>query len=192
MARQTVAELLKEAKKGRDKIQEKAISDVEKLIPPIFGPAGRAGPNIARGIVEVENMIMDYAIDRMSDEIGHLPVGPPGRPKTATRPPTMPGPTEDGGFFTPEQAAEWDRKAAASPSLARKRSDKQLVNDQILRNELKTVNGRARKKNGQFKKGWDQRRVMRLAQKECTRERHRLGLCEKPKKKRRRRGKSSR
>ena len=59
----------------------------------------------------------------------------------------------------------------------RKRSPKQMMNDSIQADALKSINKRARKKDGSFKKGWDQRRVMLLAQKECTKERERLGLC---------------
>ena len=76
-------------------------------------------------------------------------------------------------------------KSARQP---RKRSDKQLINDQIQSNALKSINGKARKKDGTFKKGWSQKKVMRWAQKECTKERERLGLC----KRKRKRGKSSR
>jgi len=66
-----------------------------------------------------------------------------------------------------------------APRKPRIRSPKQKVNDQIQSIALKEINKRARKKDGSFKKGWDQRRVMLLAQKECTKERERLGLCEK-------------
>ena len=59
----------------------------------------------------------------------------------------------------------------------RARSKMQMMNDSIQADALKVVNKRARKKDGTFKKGWDQRKVMRLAQKECTKERERLGLC---------------
>ena len=60
---------------------------------------------------------------------------------------------------------------------SKKRSKKQMMNDSIQADALKVVNKKARKKDGSFKKGWDQRKVMILAQKECTKERERLGLC---------------
>ena len=63
----------------------------------------------------------------------------------------------------------------------RTRSPKQMMNDSIQADALKSINKRARKKDGSFKKGWDQRRVMILAQKECTKERERLGLCKRKK-----------
>jgi len=208
MARLTLAEVLAQAKKERNKIQKKAIKKVEDLIPPVISGVMPLGPEIVRGIVEVENALMDYAIDRLSAEAGHIPIGPQERrqrtfdpdnpitkflqdlefPKRRGRPPskgppipkfkpTIPGPQEDGGFFTPEQAAEWDRKVQASPAIARKRrSDAQLVNDQIQRTCLQKINKRARKKDGSFKKGWSQQRIMRTAQKECTKERIRLKI----------------
>ena len=61
------------------------------------------------------------------------------------------------------------------------RSPKQMMNDSIQSDALSTANKKARKKDGTFKKGWDQRRVMVLAQKECTKERERLGLCKRKK-----------
>jgi len=67
------------------------------------------------------------------------------------------------------------------PRKPRVRSPKQKVNDKIQSVALTAVNKIARKKDGSFKKGWSQKKVMRLAQKECTKERERLGLC-KPKK----------
>jgi len=70
------------------------------------------------------------------------------------------------------------------PRKPRVRSPKQKVNDKIQSVALTAVNKRARKKDGSFKKGWNQRRVMMLAQKECTKERERLGLCKRKPKKR--------
>lgn len=177
----TVAELLAAGRKKARKIRKQAVRDVEAFIPPILGPAGRVAPSIANlAGIATETLINEVADRAFQDfQQTQVPItrtqsGPP----ILTRPPTKSGPTEDGGFFTPEQAAEWDRKVAASPSLARKRrSDAQLVNDQIQSNSLSAINKRARKKNGQLKKGWTQKKIMRLAQKECTKERERLGLC---------------
>ena len=53
-------------------------------------------------------------------------------------------------------------KSRPSP---RKRSRTSTARDGKLSRALKTVNGRARKKNGSFKKGWTQGRVMREAHK---------------------------
>ena len=64
------------------------------------------------------------------------------------------------------------------PKPKRKRSEKQMMNDSILSNAFKAVNKKARKRDGSFKKGWDQSRVAKIAWKECTKERKRLGLCD--------------
>lgn len=68
-------------------------------------------------------------------------------------------------------------KKPLPPRPGKQRSPKQMMNDSIQADALKSINKRARKKDGSFKKGWDQRKVMILAQKECTKERERLGLC---------------
>lgn len=62
-------------------------------------------------------------------------------------------------------------------SMDRSRTDNQKVNDSILSDAFKNANKRARKKDGSFKAGWDQSRVAKIAWKECTKERKRLGLC---------------
>lgn len=105
-------------------------------------------------------------------------------------------PTIPPGTVVPQVVRDWIREefqfpgstGRPKPIKPKPRTDPQIVNDEILAIELQNANGRARKKNGQFKKGWDQRRVMRVAQKECTRERERLGLC----KRKRKRGKNTR
>ena len=75
--------------------------------------------------------------------------------------------------------AEINRRIAADARHEKRaRSDKQLMNDSIQSNAFAAANKKARKKDGTFKKGWDQRRVAMMAQKECTKERERLGLCE--------------
>ena len=153
MARKTVAELLAAAKKKRDRIQKKAIKTVEDVIPPILGPGRRVAPAVTTGLTELQNLVMDHVVDQAFADFEGLEIGGP----TITRPPI-----------------------SAAPAVAKKvrvRSDKQMVNDQIQSIALKEINKRARKKDGSFKKGWDQTRVMRLAQKECTKERERLGLC---------------
>jgi len=104
--------------------------------------------------------------------------------------------TDDEPYFDPNnpitkylQDIEFPgRTRSPKPKSPRIRTDPQLVNDEIQSVALTEVNMMARKKDGSFKKGWNQKRVMRLAQKQCTRERERLGLC----KRKRRRGKNTR
>ena len=164
MARKTVAELLATAKKKRDRIQKRSIKAVEKAIPPILGPGARVAPAIATAVTELQNAVMDHVLDQAFSDFEGLEIGGP----TITRP----------VISSPAPVAK----------KVRVRSDKQMVNDEIQSIALKSINKRARKKDGSFKKGWSQKKVMRLAQKECTKERERLGLC----KRKRKRGKSSR
>jgi hypothetical protein len=71
------------------------------------------------------------------------------------------------GFDFPGQA----------PQRPRVRSPKQMINDEIQSKALTAVNKKARKKDGSWKQGWNQKRVMKEAQKKCTLARERLGLC---------------
>jgi len=170
MARMTVAELLAAAKKKRDKLQKAAVKKVEDIIPPILGPAGRAAPSIAAGLTELENAVMDRIADRAFRDFEGLEIGGP----TITRSQRTFDPNNPITRFLQDRL---EFSPAAAPKKPRVRSDKQMVNDQIQSIALKEINKRARKKDGSFKKGWDQTKVMRLAQKECTKERERLGLC---------------
>jgi len=83
------------------------------------------------------------------------------------------------GTVVPESIRQGirDFKFPKSSRKKRERSPKQLVNDEIQSTALTEVNIKARKKDGSFKKGWNQKRVMKEAQKKCTKERERLGLC---------------
>jgi len=184
MARPTLGEILTQAKKERDKIQKKAIKTVEDLIPPVISGVLPLGPEIVRKVVEVENALMDYAIDQLVSEAGHLPIGPPEQPPRRFLQ-DLEFPARTGGRPIKPRGLTEEQVYGRKPRV---RSDKQLVNDQIQREALTSINIRARKKDGSFKKGWNQRRIMLLAQKECTRERERLGLC----KRKRKRGSRSR
>lgn len=152
----TVAELLAAGKKKAKKIRKKAVRDVQSVIPPIFGPAGRVAPEIANlAGIATETLINEIADRAFRDFQGiEVPLVPRQRMvETVALAETIP-------VRTP-----------------RVRSDKQIVNDQIQSIALKAINKRARKKDGSFKKGWSQKKVMRWAQRECTKERERLGLC---------------
>ena len=82
---------------------------------------------------------------------------------------------------------------AASPVLASVKKPRKVTKKMKMQRKIQSIaftnaNAKGRKVNGEFKKGFDQARIARLAQKECTKERQRLGLCEKPKKKGTRKG----
>ena len=72
-------------------------------------------------------------------------------------------------------------KPITTPSKPRKVTAKMKKQRKIQSTAFKNANARGRKKDGTFRSGYDQRRIALMAQKECTKERQRLGLCEKPK-----------
>ena len=81
----------------------------------------------------------------------------------------MPTDEWERGYAAGWRAAQRDdvrditRDLGESAPAPRKRSRTSTARDGKLSRALKTVNGRARKKNGSFKKGWTQGRVMREA-----------------------------
>ena len=152
----TVAKMLAAGKKKAKKIRKKAVKDVKALIPPILGPVGRAAPEVANlAAIATETLINEVAERAFRDlHSVQVPLVPQQR-----------------------MIESVDLTEAIPVQTPRVRTDKQIVNDQIQSIALKAVNKRARKKDGTFKKGWSQKKVMRLAQRECTKERERLGLC---------------
>ena len=72
------------------------------------------------------------------------------------------------------------RPAAAKPRKVTKKMKQQR---KIQSTAFRNANAKGRLQNGSFRAGFDQSRIARMAQKECTAERIRLGLCDDPKKK---------
>ena len=72
------------------------------------------------------------------------------------------------------------KSARAKP---RKVTKKMKLQRKIQSKAFKSANAKGRLQNGTFRAGYDQSRIARMAQKECTAERIRLGLCDDPKKK---------
>ena len=70
--------------------------------------------------------------------------------------------------------------AADAPPKPRKVTKKMRQQRKIQSKAFRNANAKARKKNGELRAGFDQRRIAQMAQRECTKERQRLGLCEKP------------
>ena len=62
---------------------------------------------------------------------------------------------------------------------------KQKQQRKIQKDAFAKANKKGRKLNGDFRKGWDQQRLAQYAQKECTKERERMGLCERKKRSKR-------
>ena len=161
----TIGDLLKEAKKRSQKIRKQSVRKVSKVTDrlPIAGPIG-LGVDIADLASQISLALVNQASDLASQDLQNI---------------TLPGP----------------RPKTILPNVdqmpTRVRTDNQLINDEIMRNGMKDANARARKKNGQLKKGMTQKKIAKMAQLYCTKERQRLGLCKKPMK-RRKRGKNSR
>ena len=72
------------------------------------------------------------------------------------------------------------KPAAAKPRKVTKKMKQQR---KIQSTAFRNANAKGRLQNGSFRAGFDQSRIARMAQKECTAERIRLGLCDDPKKK---------
>ena len=73
--------------------------------------------------------------------------------------------------------------AKPAPAKPRKVTKKMKQQRKIQSTAFKNANAKGRLQNGTFRAGFDQSRIARMAQKECTKERIRLGLCDDPKKK---------
>lgn len=70
--------------------------------------------------------------------------------------------------------------ANSQPAKPRKVTKKMRQQRKIQSTAFRNANAKARKKDGTLRAGFDQRRIALMAQRECTKERQRLGLCDKP------------
>lgn len=136
-----------------------------KGAPPFVKPAVRSGVAIADLVSRVSEAVVNQVIDQGFRDFQNVEIPSPQAAKTIL-------PNVDQINQTIETVKE--------------RTDAQLINDEIMSTAMRNANKKARKKNGEMKKGMTQKSIARLAQKECTAERRRLGLCDKPMKKRKR------
>lgn len=83
---------------------------------------------------------------------------------------------------------KFDRILPVAAAKPRKVTAKMKKQRKIQSTAFRNANAKGRKKDGTFRAGYDQSRIARMAQKECTKERQRLGLCEKPKRRSTRKG----
>ena len=164
----TIGDILKSAKKESDKLRKKSVSKVRKVTDrlPIKGPIG-LGVDIAEFASLVSQEIVNQAADIAFRDFQNVEL--PGKPVTRISKTILP---------------KTDQIAETVVKVKRPRTEKQLINDQIMRTAMKNANTRARKQNGQLKKGMTQKKIARIAQRECTAERKRLGLCDDDMKKR--------
>jgi len=87
--------------------------------------------------------------------------------------------------ITPRPSMAMVSPVAKKPRKVTKKMKQQR---KIQSTAFRNANAKGRKKDGSFRSGYDQSRIARMAQKECTKERQRLGLCEKPKRRSTRKG----
>jgi len=155
----TVGDILKIAKQKAAANRRSALKKTRKVTDrlPIKGPIG-LGVDIAELASLVSQEIVSQAADVALQDFQNLQI-PGGKPARTILPQT-------------------DQIAETVVKVKRPRTEKQLINDQIMRTAMKNANTRARKKNGQLKKGMTQKKIARIAQRECTAERKRLGLCD--------------
>ena len=167
----TVGDILKEAKRQSQKIRKQQLAKVKKVTGrlPIKGPIG-LGVDIAELASLISQQLVNQASDIAFRDLQNVEVPSPAAARTIL-------PNVD-------QLNNLGFDAPAAAEVKRPRTDKQLVNDQIMRNGMKDANTRARKKNGQLKKGMTQKKIAKMAQLFCTKERQRLCLFDKPMKKR--------
>ena len=183
MAKKTREQLLKEAK-ARQKAREKSlkkVKDIQSRIPrklpavPAWATGAARNPTLAEvSQLAFTNRLLEDAL------ISSLQQSQPTVGSVAT------DVAQDQRRIVNQDAVDLVRDLVQvdwgtggdRPKPKRKRSEKQLLNDSIQSDAFKAVNKRARKKDGSYKKGWDFRRVALMAQKECTKERKRLGLCD--------------
>jgi hypothetical protein len=90
--------------------------------------------------------------------------------------------------ITPRPGVNASMLLAPAVKKPRKVTKKMKQQRKIQSTAFRNANAKGRKKDGSFRSGYDQSRIARMAQKECSKERERLGLCEKPKRRSTRKG----
>lgn len=184
MAKKTREQLLKEAKARRDSRERalKRTQDLQKKIPRKIPGVPAWATGMARSPTMAE--ISQLAFSNRLNEAALIAALEQSQPSVGSV--TREIIRDESRIVNPDAVdlvrdlvqIDW---GTGGDRPKRTRSPKQMMNDSIQADALSAANKKARKKDGTFKKGWDQRRVMVLAQKECTKERERLGLCKRKK-----------
>jgi hypothetical protein len=86
----------------------------------------------------------------------------------------------DPGIMMDNQGMIVNQTAKTAAPKPRKVTKKMRQQRKIQSTAFRNANAKARKQNGELRAGFDQRRIALMAQRECTKERQRLGLCDKP------------
>ena len=150
-------------------------------IPYIFDQGGKA---IARLLIQADplNRLDDSTIDIINnpqivaDEVGNV---------LELIEPLQPAAVDEMFRRSPGRQEIFNPPAVKKP---RKVTKKMRMQRKIQSTAFRNANAKGRKKDGTFRSGYDQRRIALLAQKECTKERVKQGLCEKPKRRSTRKG----
>ena len=86
----------------------------------------------------------------------------------------------DPGIMMDNQGMIVNQSTKTAAPKPRKVTKKMRQQRKIQSTAFRNANAKARKKDGSLRAGFDQRRIAQMAQRECTKERQRLGLCDKP------------
>ena len=85
----------------------------------------------------------------------------------------------DPGIMMDNQGMIVNQATKTAAPKPRKVTKKMRQQRKIQSTAFRNANAKARKKDGSLRAGFDQRRIAQMAQRECTKERQRLGLCKK-------------
>ena len=130
----TIGDILKEGKRQAEKIRKDAIKKTKRLLPPSGVPGLPIGPGIQIGDLasQIALEMVNQASDIAFQDLQNVPL--PMKKKAVS------------------SLASVDQSEMTVP---KPRSDKQLVNDQIMRVAVKNANTRARKKKWSIKERYD-------------------------------------
>ena len=169
----TVGEILATGKKKAAAKRKQQIAKAKlaaniplKGAPRFVKPTVRAGVGIADIVSRVSQEIVNQAADIAFRDFQNTELPSPRRSKTIL-------PNVD----QINRTVDFIQDLPITASGDTIRSDAQLINDEIMRMGFEEANSKARKKNGQLKKGMTQKKIAKMAQLFCTKERKRLGLC---------------
>ena len=172
----TIGEILASGKKKAAAKRKQTLAKAKlaanipvKGAPPFVKPAVRSGVAIADLVSRVSEAVVNQVIDRGFRDFQNVEIPSPGKAQT---------------FLPNVDQINRTIETIEDVIPEKVRSDAQLINDEIMSNAMTNANQKARKKNGDLKKGMTQTKIARMAQKECIAERKRLGLCDDDMKKR--------
>ena len=144
--------------------------------PPDAGPAPRpTGPSpwsMIQQAQAAEQMAAYLATN--PDPLTGLPRNPlvevVNNPRVTVTPDEVKAINDPKKMMTPTGRIVKIQKAALYPPIKLKRTRRKTQTDRTMSSCLKMANARGKLKNGKFRKGWDQSRIMTYAHKLCRKE----------------------